>query len=169
MRARKILHCDDCDQLVFFENTFGVTCGQFLAYLPDDSAMGTFEPKGDNLRRMGVSAGEEHNFLIVPNGMGHMDGACDSWHQSRIVPPRRKLRRVARGQALTRSSRLDTPGGTIPLRRGQGGKWRAPASGDVSPASRRREGALLDQLLPESNAVVEVYLENADGGPAVRC
>src|SRR6266699_1182201 len=54
------------------------------------------------------------NVLIVPNGMGHMDWVCDSWHLSRIVPPRRDLQRLAKGPAKTRLSRLYLPGGTIP-------------------------------------------------------
>src|SRR5271157_6567880 len=55
------------------------------------------------------------NVPIVPNGMGHMDWVRDSWHQSRIVPPRRDLRRLASVQAVTRLSRLYLPGGTIPF------------------------------------------------------
>ena len=47
--------------------------------------------------------------------MGHMDWVRDSWHQSRIVPPRRDLRRLASVQAVTRLSRLYLPGGTIPF------------------------------------------------------
>ena len=49
----------------------------------------------------------------MPNGMGLMDWVRDSWHQSRIVPPRRDLRRLASEQAMTRLSRLYLPGGTI--------------------------------------------------------
>ncbi len=47
--------------------------------------------------------------------MGHMDWVRDSWHQSRIVPPRRDLRRLASVQAVSRLSRLYLPGGTIPF------------------------------------------------------
>jgi len=36
------------------------------------------------------------------------------WHQSRIVPPRQDLRRLASVQAVTRLSRLYLPAGTIP-------------------------------------------------------
>src|SRR5258708_31345309 len=59
---------------------------------------------------------DNQNVLIVPNGMGHMDWVRDSWHQSRIVPPRRDLRRLARVRAARRLSRLYLPGGTIPRR-----------------------------------------------------
>src|SRR5208282_4676714 len=73
--------------------------------------------------------------LIVPNGMGHMDWVRDSWHQSRIVPPRRDLRRLASVQAVTRLSRLYLPGGTIrffpPLKYSRG---------NVSMISARRSG-----------------------------
>ncbi len=44
-----------------------------------------------------------------------MDWVRDSWHQSRIVPPRRDLRRLASVQAVSRLSRLYLPGGTIPF------------------------------------------------------
>src|SRR5208337_5429915 len=59
--------------------------------------------------------GDVSDVLIVPKGMGLMDWVRDSWHQSRIVPPRRDLRRLASVQAVTRLSRLYLPGGTIPF------------------------------------------------------
>src|SRR5271157_3839169 len=59
--------------------------------------------------------GDISDVLIVPKGMGHMDWVRDSLHQSRIVPPRRDLRRLASVQAVTRLSCLYLPGGTVPF------------------------------------------------------
>ena len=71
-------------------------------------------------RRQALEEGRDplaqvRNLPIVPNGMGHMDWVRDSWHQSRIVTPRRDLQRLASVQAVTRLSRLYLPGGTIPF------------------------------------------------------
>ena len=40
----KVFHCGSCDQLVFFENSACTSCGRTLAYLPDQTDMGTLEP-----------------------------------------------------------------------------------------------------------------------------
>jgi hypothetical protein len=45
-------HCGNCDQLVFFENTSCVHCGHALAYLPDESVLGTFAPPTDGEPRL---------------------------------------------------------------------------------------------------------------------
>jgi hypothetical protein len=37
------------------------------------------------------------------------------------------------------------------------------------PTSLCREHAFIDQLLPESNTMIEIDLENTDGGPTLGC
>ena len=63
----KIFHCEHCDQLVFFENTFCVNCGHTLAYLPDEADMGTFKLDGDIPRRLGVQARRELEYRFCAN------------------------------------------------------------------------------------------------------
>ena len=63
----KIFHCEHCDQLVFFENTFCVNCGHTLAYLPDEADMGTFKLDGDTPRRLGVQARRELEYRFCAN------------------------------------------------------------------------------------------------------
>jgi hypothetical protein len=45
----KIFHCDNCGQLVFFENIQCMQCGHRLAYLPDAGRMGALESIADGL------------------------------------------------------------------------------------------------------------------------
>jgi hypothetical protein len=44
-----LFHCDNCRNLVFFENVQCVACGYKLAFLPERGAMGSLEPAKDNL------------------------------------------------------------------------------------------------------------------------
>jgi len=43
----KIFHCDNCQQVVFFENVRCVNCDHILAYLPDSMSIGSLEPVDD--------------------------------------------------------------------------------------------------------------------------
>ena len=56
--AMKIFHCDHCDQLVFFENTACVSCGQH-AGLParPGRRSGSLEPVGDGLVAVAAARG----------------------------------------------------------------------------------------------------------------
>jgi len=53
----KVFHCDHCDQLVFFENTVCVKCGNTLAYLPDLGDMGVAEPRGSGSLELSPAQG----------------------------------------------------------------------------------------------------------------
>ncbi len=46
----KIFHCDNCDRLVFFENTRCVNCGHVLAFLPDLAEVRSLEPDAGEQR-----------------------------------------------------------------------------------------------------------------------
>ena len=48
LTTMNVFHCDHCGQLVFFENTVCVNCGNTLAYLPD---LGSLNPVGAGLWR----------------------------------------------------------------------------------------------------------------------
>ncbi len=44
-----IFHCDNCQNLIFFENVQCVACGYKLAFLPERGSVGSLEPAKDNL------------------------------------------------------------------------------------------------------------------------
>lgn len=48
----KVFHCNNCQQLVFFENTQCVNCGSTLAFVSQLGAMVALEPAGDELWRL---------------------------------------------------------------------------------------------------------------------
>lgn len=60
----KVFHCDNCQQLVFFENTQCVKCKSTLAFEPELSAMVALEPESEDLwhlpkqQRRGRSSGK---------------------------------------------------------------------------------------------------------------
>src|ERR1700719_2689339 len=43
----KIFHCDHCDNLLFFENTYCLSCGHQVAYLPDLRLVASLRPADD--------------------------------------------------------------------------------------------------------------------------
>jgi hypothetical protein len=43
----KVFHCDHCGNLLFFENTQCVRCGQLVAYLPDLAIVGSLDSNND--------------------------------------------------------------------------------------------------------------------------
>src|SRR3954469_15949516 len=71
----KIFHCGHCDQLVFFENTVCVNCGHALAYMPDQTDMGTFEP---DERQPGQWQS------IAPGTKGHTYRFCRNYSQEDV-------------------------------------------------------------------------------------
>jgi hypothetical protein len=48
----KVFHCNNCQQIIFFENNQCVNCGSKLAFVPDLGAMVALEPAGDGLWRL---------------------------------------------------------------------------------------------------------------------
>jgi hypothetical protein len=53
----KVFHCNNCQQLIFFENSQCVSCGSRLAFVPDLGAMAALEPAGDDLWRLPKKGG----------------------------------------------------------------------------------------------------------------
>ncbi len=76
----KIFHCGHCDQLVFFENTTCVNCGNVLGYLPDKAVMGTFQPIDPK-----PGAGEQGSFsLISQKGEPGRYKLCQNYSQENV-------------------------------------------------------------------------------------
>ena len=48
----KLFHCQNCQQVVYFENTACVKCGMTLGYLPDQGEMSSVAPDGPNWTAM---------------------------------------------------------------------------------------------------------------------
>jgi hypothetical protein len=63
----RTFHCDECDQLVFFENVTCLKCGHALAFLPDLADMGALVPAGDNLWRALAPEAEERTYRLCAN------------------------------------------------------------------------------------------------------
>jgi hypothetical protein len=93
----KVFHCDHCQQLVFFENTVCVSCGQTLAYLPDLEDMGSLDPVGEGRWRSPLARAEgrlyrlcdnytRHNVCnwVIPDGDPH--SLCSSCRLTRVIP-----------------------------------------------------------------------------------
>jgi hypothetical protein len=53
----KIFHCDQCDQLVFFESSRCTRCDRLLAFLPDVGEVSALAPSGDDRWRRATSGG----------------------------------------------------------------------------------------------------------------
>jgi hypothetical protein len=63
----KVFHCDHCQQLVFFENTVCVSCGNTLAYLPDLDLIGSLEPLEGGLWRSPLARAEGSLYRLCDN------------------------------------------------------------------------------------------------------
>jgi hypothetical protein len=92
----KIFHCGHCDQLVFFENTSCINCGKTLAYLPDRTEMGTFDPDGDGWKLLNKGQ-ESGSYRLCQNysqekvcnwAVPHDDPNpfCQSCRLTRVIP-----------------------------------------------------------------------------------
>ncbi|WP_290690930.1 MULTISPECIES: zinc-binding metallopeptidase family protein [unclassified Haematobacter] len=64
----KLFHCQNCQQVVYFENTACVKCGMTLGYLPDQGEMSSVAPDGPNWTAM-ANPGTLYRF-------------CANWEQS---------------------------------------------------------------------------------------
>ncbi len=92
-----VFHCDHCDQLVFFENTVCVKCGNTLAYLPDLADMGSLSPAGENLWRSPLPVTEGRLYRLCENYTAHNvcnwvvpeedpNIYCQSCRLTRVIP-----------------------------------------------------------------------------------
>ena len=93
----KVFHCDHCDQLVFFENTVCVKCGNTLAYLPDLGDMGSLNPAGAGLWSSPLPRAEGRLYRLCDNYTQHNvcnwvvrdddpNTLCQSCRLTRVIP-----------------------------------------------------------------------------------
>ncbi len=61
----KIFHCDNCDQLVYFENSKCLNCGSVLAYLPDRQDLCSLDIGPDGAWK--VPGKEPDSYLLCTN------------------------------------------------------------------------------------------------------
>ncbi len=67
----KIFHCDNCDQLVFFENTKCVSCGHLLAFLPECADMASLVPDDAGGYRRAGSKSNSPRYKLCSNYETH--------------------------------------------------------------------------------------------------
>jgi hypothetical protein len=93
----KIFHCGVCDQVLFFENTVCINCGNALAYLPEVGVMGAFQWQENAGWRLLAPAGDPHDYRFCANsGPGGVcnwavaaadgDAYCRSCRLTRMIP-----------------------------------------------------------------------------------
>ena len=63
----KVFHCDHCRQLVFFENSQCVSCGHWLAYLPDARCMGSLDQDDRGLWRSPMPSLKNAGYRLCRN------------------------------------------------------------------------------------------------------
>jgi len=69
----KIFHCDNCQQLVFYENVRCVNREYALAYLPDLAESAALEPAGENLWHS-----------LAPAAKGRLYRLCKNYREENI-------------------------------------------------------------------------------------
>jgi hypothetical protein len=93
----KVFRCDHCRQLVFFENTHCLGCGNALAFLPDLGVVGSLEPAGDGLWRSPIPRAAGRTYRLCRNYTEHdvcnwavpaadPNPLCRSCRLTRVIP-----------------------------------------------------------------------------------
>ncbi len=132
----KVFHCDDCQQLVFFENIRCVSCDHAWAYLPDREDMAAVEPVGAGLWKIASPAAGGKTYRLCANycrenvcnwavpsddpnplcqscrltrvipDLSH-DGSREAWYRLEVA--KRRLIYSLRGLGLPLANRTDDP------------------------------------------------------------
>jgi hypothetical protein len=63
----KTFHCDECQNLVFFENNRCLNCGHALAYLPDQTTMAAVPQNSDGVWRPKAAADSDQSYRLCAN------------------------------------------------------------------------------------------------------
>src|SRR5579871_3041664 len=71
----KIFVCDNCGNLLFFENVQCVRCEKRLGFLPDVTELCALEPIGENVCRPLSAAAKAQAYRFCANGLQHQ--ACN--------------------------------------------------------------------------------------------
>ncbi len=79
----KVFHCDNCDHLVFFENTQCVSCGHRLGFLPDQMDMGSLDTHREYRLCRNYEELDVCNWAIPP---GDPNPLCQSCRLTRVIP-----------------------------------------------------------------------------------
>ncbi len=93
----KVFHCDHCGQLVFFENTACVSCGNRLAYLPDLAFVGSLDATDGDRWRSPLPAAADRTYRLCANYTNESvcnwavagdddHSLCHSCRLTRIIP-----------------------------------------------------------------------------------
>lgn len=93
----RIFHCDHCHNPVHFENYRCLSCGHFLAFLPDLGIIGSLDPAGDNLWSTPAPQARDRLYRSCANTLAHQicnwavpaedpDPLCASCRLTRVIP-----------------------------------------------------------------------------------
>jgi hypothetical protein len=90
----KLFECQNCGQLIFFENTQCERCEHILGYLPDRTTLGAMVPEGGDLWGALAAPGEHFRFCAnaaygACNWLVPADGPdvfCDACRLNRTIP-----------------------------------------------------------------------------------
>jgi hypothetical protein len=63
----KTFHCDECQNLVFFENDYCLNCKHPLAYLPDQATMAAVPQRSDGVWRLKGAADSDQSYRLCAN------------------------------------------------------------------------------------------------------
>ena len=67
----KAFHCDQCGNLLFFENVHCVRCDHALGFLPDIIDLSTLEPAADRTWQALAPAARRRSYKQCANGLQH--------------------------------------------------------------------------------------------------
>jgi len=93
----KVFHCDHCGNLLFFENTVCVRCGQVVAYLPDLAIVGSLDNDNSGRRRSPLDGATGRTYRLCRNYSQEQicnwavvgedpDPLCVSCRLTRVIP-----------------------------------------------------------------------------------
>src|SRR6476620_5136660 len=73
--SMKAFECDECGNLLFFENVQCVRCQSALGFLPDVSDLSVMDEAGENRRRAWSAAAKGRLYRVCGNQIQH--GVCN--------------------------------------------------------------------------------------------
>ena len=109
----KIFKCQNCGQLVYFENAFCERCSDRLGYLPDRTTMSAVESDGALWRALAVDSGERYQFCAnaqfgACNWMlpaGSPEAFCLACRHNQVIPDMSFPENLPRWQKLEQAKR----------------------------------------------------------------
>jgi hypothetical protein len=165
----KLFECQNCGQLIYFENVQCERCGLPLGFLPDTSVMtaldsngdGTWTPHADRSRRVLYCANQMHgacNWLVEHGG----DALCTSCQMNRTIPDLSLPENLTRWQRIERAKRRLTYSLLrlgLPVERKEAGREDGLAFDFLAP---QPDGDPAQIMTGHANGVITLNVAEAD-------